>query len=203
MSLLTGKEIHRQVMNGNIKIEPFDPKRLNPNSYNLRLSNKLLVYAVPAWSEWERRRTEIGQEKNHVLDMAKATETCEVTIPEDGFVLMPGRLYLASTMEYTETPCHAPYIEGRSSVGRLGLSVHATAGFGDVGFCGDWTLELSVIHPVRVFAGVEICQIAYSTVEGTIVHYAGRYKGQRGPKASGMWKDFQKPEEVTNASGRP
>ena len=79
-------------------------------------------------------------------------------IPKEGLLLQPGTLYLGRTLEYTETHGMVPMLEGRSSVGRLGLFVHVTAGFGDIGFCGYWTLEMFAVQPVRIYAGVAICQ---------------------------------------------
>ncbi len=193
MATLTGPEIRAQVASGNIRIDPFDARRLNPNSYNLRLGPKLLVYDTAPREgepdvvvECDRR----GITVTRVLDMAKDNPVKELTIPPEGLVLLPGTLYLGSTLEYTETSRFVPVIEGRSSVGRLGLCVHVTAGFGDVGFKGDWTLEITVVHPLRVYAGVEVCQIAYTTVSGDLREYAGKYAGQRGPKPSKLFMDF-------------
>ena len=115
--ILSGKEIYRN-LNKKIFIEPFSIRQLNPNSYNLRLHEELLVYDEP------------------VLDMKKPNKTRLITIPGSGLVLEPNRLYLGRTMEYTKTEGFVPMLEGRSSVGRLGLVVHVTAGFGDVGFSG-------------------------------------------------------------------
>jgi dCTP deaminase len=140
--ILTGTEIKAQ-LGGNIIIEPFDERQLNPNSYNLRLHNELLVY------------------EEIVLDMRRPNRFRRYTIPEDGLVLNPNQLYLGRTVERTETFNYVPMLEGRSSVGRLGLFVHITAGFGDVGFRGYWTLEMFAVQPVRVYPGVPIAQIFY------------------------------------------
>jgi len=111
---------------------------------------------------------------------------------KSGLVLIPGRLYIGSTVEYTETHDCVPCIEGRSSVGRLGINIHATAGFGDVGFKGTWTLEISVVEPVRIYPGVQICQISYDTVVGEIMPYTSeKYLGQREPRPSRMWKELK------------
>mgnify|MGYP005768057427 len=121
--ILSGREIARH-MGKEIVIEPYDPKRLNPNSYNLSLHPDLLVY------------------ENKQLDMKIANPVQKLTIPEEGLVLEPDRLYLGRTNEFTKTDRFVPMLEGRSSVGRLGLFIHVTAGFGDVGFAGYWTLEI-------------------------------------------------------------
>lgn len=194
--MLTGPEILRQIHLGRIAIDPFDPKRLNPNSYNLRLADKLLVYKSGQLLH-NALNSKLHRDwlEETPLDMAREEETVELTIPKTGFVLYPGIVYLGSTIEHTETNGFIPVIEGRSSVGRLGLSVHVTAGFGDHGFNGDWTLELVATQPLRVYAGVEICQIAYTAMEGEPKPYAGKYQMQRGPKPSGLWREFPiKPE---------
>ena len=172
MPILTGNQINKEVNAGQIVIYPFNLSQVNPNSYNLKLGKRLLVY------------------KNFPLDMRKENEVQEVIIPNEGLYLNPGVLYLGETEEYTETPHHVPHIEGRSSVGRLGMQVHVTAGFGDTGFCGKWTLEITVVHPLRVYAGTAVCQIAYSTVLGDITPYKGKYSGQQGAVPSCLFQDY-------------
>lgn len=175
--ILTGPEIRKRIESKEIVIEPFHDEYLNPNSYNLRLHNELLVY------------------DDACLDMKTPPTTRRLTIPEEGVVLEPGRLYLARTHEYTETRGCVPMLEGRSSIGRLGLFVHVTAGFGDVGFRGYWTLEMICVQPIRIYAGVEICQIFYHTTEGSILEYkSGKYQGNRDIQPSMLFKDFQKPK---------
>lgn len=196
MSILTGAEILRQIKLGRIVIDPFDEKKLGANSYDLTLGNKLLVYdmeariGIPSDDVCSYRA---GEEWvfSRVLDMKKDNPTTEVTIPPEGYVLKPDTLYLGHTIEYTETVGFAPMVEGRSSVGRLGLSIHQTAGFGDNCFCGDWTLEIVTVHPVRIYVGVKVGQIFYHTLVGDETRtYDGKYQGQRGPKASRMFHDF-------------
>lgn len=138
--ILSGQEIKKH-MGKEIIIEPFDEKRINPNSYNLSLAGELLVY------------------DNHVLDMKEPNPVSRIIIPEDGLLLEPNRLYLGRTNEYTSTSRYVPMMEGRSSTGRLGLFIHVTAGFGDIGFSGYWTLEIFCVQPVRIYPNVEICQI--------------------------------------------
>lgn len=195
MSTLSGLEIEKLVRSGDIAIEPFFSDQLNPNSYNLRLSNRLLVYDLNHTVQVPRMpgMPEGPKEELRYLDMAEPLKFHELVIPPRGMILMPGVLYLGSTVEYTATPKHVPVIEGRSSIGRLGLCIHVTAGFGDVGFKGHWTLEITVVHPVKIYPDVEICQIAYSTVVGETVAYDGKYSGQGAvPRASEFYKDLQK-----------
>lgn len=152
-----------------IDIDPFDPDRVGPNSYDLTLGDRLMVYETYSG-------TPLRSDRGNWTRLFH---------PTDGeWLLMPGKLYLGHTVERTE--CHGlvPWIEGRSSVGRLGVSVHATAGFGDDGFAGQWTLEISVIEPVVIAAGMRICQIAFAELRGERKPYRGRYQGQDGPVAS-------------------
>lgn len=171
--ILSGKQIE-ELLNKQLFIQPFDKARINPNSYNLSLHNKLLVY------------------DSAVLDMKKANPTRELTIPEEGLELQPGVVYLGRTVEHTRTEGFVPMLEGRSSVGRLGLFVHVTAGFGDVGFSGYWTLEISCVQPVRIYPYVEICQIYYHTLQGSYEPYAsGKYQNNSDIQASMLYKDFE------------
>ena len=172
--ILTGPEIVRQMRRGRIEITPYDEKRINPNSYNLRLHSKLLIV------------------DEGVLDMKEKTSFRETEIPEEGFLLEPGHLYLGRTYEKTRTEDFVPMIEGRSSVGRLGISIHATAGFGDIGFNGFWTLEISVIQPVVVYPLVDICQIFYVKAKGKKIPYVGKYQLNEDIQVSGLYKEFDK-----------
>jgi dCTP deaminase len=170
--ILSGQEIHKR-LGTDIVIDPFDESRLNPNSYNLCLHDELLVY------------------EEVVMDMKRSNRYSRLTIPPEGLALEPNRLYLARTAERTETHNLVPMIEGRSSVGRLGLFVHVTAGFGDVGFCGFWTLEMFAVQPVRIYAGVAICQIFYHTLEGDITEYASdKYQHNTDIQPSMLYKEL-------------
>ena len=170
--ILSGDEIHRNI-GTNIEIEPFDKSKLNPNSYNLSLHNEILTY------------------EEVVLDMKKCNRTRRMIIPEDGLVLEPNRLYLARTIERTETHNFVPMIEGRSSIGRLGLFIHVTAGFGDVGFCGYWTLEMFAVQPVRIYPGVSICQIFYHQIEGAVSEYKSeKYQHNSDIQPSMLYKEL-------------
>jgi dCTP deaminase len=173
---------------GDIVVEPWNPECLGPNSYDVHLSPHLATY-VPGF---------MGRDP-WCLDAARDNLTQEFEIPKKGLVLQPGRLYLASTVEYTETSKVLPYLDGKSSVARLGIQVHLTAGRGDVGFRGHWTMELSVVQPVRVYAGMPIAQLTYHTVTGEIERPYGTGPANRGgysqrdprPQASRMWKHFR------------
>lgn len=171
--ILSGKEIKNK-LGKEIIIKPFNENQLNPNSYNLRLHNELLVY------------------NNDQLDMKIPNETSKIIIPEDGLILEPGRLYLGRTVEYTETDKYVPMVEGRSSVGRLGLFIHVTAGFGDVGFKGYWTLEIFCVQPIKIYPNVEICQTYYHCIEGDYDKYiSGKYQNNTGIQPSLLYRDFK------------
>ncbi len=170
--VLSGHEIRRQ-LGTNIVIDPFEPARLNPNSYNLTLHDELMVY------------------EEVVLDMRKANRVRRLRIPPEGLALQPQQLYLGRTVERTETHNLVPMIEGRSSIGRLGLFVHVTAGFGDVGFCGYWTLEMFAVQPVRIYAGVAICQIFYHDIHGSFTEYqSDKYQHNTDIQPSLLFKEL-------------
>ena len=177
--ILSDKEILDEIAKGNIIIEPYDRNCLGTNSYDVHLGKHLAVY------------------EDEMLDAKKHNTIRHFDIPEEGFVLQPGVLYLGVTEEYTETHAHVPFLEGKSSMGRLGIDVHATAGKGDVGFCNYWTLEISCIQPVRIYAGMPVGQLIYFKVEGEIENAYNKKSSakynQRSPKPmeSMMWKNFK------------
>jgi dCTP deaminase len=144
--ILTDKTIIDEIAACNIVIEPLIESNIGTNSVDLTLSNTLLMYT------------------DHVLDVRKKNAYAPMIIPEEGMILKPNILYLASTVEYTETLRHVPLLHGKSSLARLGLYIHVCAGFGDVGFRGHWTLELAVIQPVKIYPGMKIAQICYHDI---------------------------------------
>lgn len=175
--ILSDKKILEAIEAGSIVIEPFDRKCLGTNSYDVHLGKNLAVY------------------QNRILDAKKHNAINHFEIPEDGFVIEPGTLYLGVTQEYTETHHAVPFLEGKSSVGRLGIDIHATAGKGDVGFCNTWTLEISCTQPVRIYEGMPIGQLIYFTVEGAIENYYHQKSDAKynqrtvRPVESMMWKN--------------
>lgn len=192
-----------------IHVEPFDPELVGPNSVDLRLGDKMLVYAPGAIEHLRAERERLVKGVVHntslpapeppPLDMRADNQTVPMSIPEEGLVLHPGVLYLGTTVECIGSDSYVPIVEGRSSVGRLGIHVHVTAGFCDIGFLGQITLEIHVIHPIRVYAGTPICQAYFLTPDGEIELYKGRYRDQVGPVASRIQlskKDF--PDGASN-----
>ena len=131
--MLTGSKILEEIEKGNICISPFDKKQLNPNSYNVRLGSTLKVYT------------------DNVLDFNKDNPSKTIESPVDGFVLQPGELYIGNIVERVSTDKYISAVDSRSSIERLGILIHATAGFGDIGFDGNYTLEIFCVKPVRIY----------------------------------------------------
>jgi dCTP deaminase len=175
--ILADLAILKAIEEGDILVEPYDRNCLGTNSYDVHLSKYLACYI------------------DDVIDAKKHNQVEHFEIADDGIVLLPGKTYLGSTLEYTETRSFVPFLEGKSSVGRLGIDIHATAGKGDVGFCNHWTLEISVSQPVRVYAGMPIGQLIYFKVEGEVeVDYQSKSSAKYNqctpkPMESMMWKN--------------
>jgi dCTP deaminase len=178
--ILTDLKILQEMEKGTIVISPFDKKFLGANSYDVHLGKCLAVY------------------KSDILDSRLHNEIEHFEIPDNGLILLPHRLYLGVTQEYTETHAHVPFLEGKSSIGRLGIDIHATAGKGDIGFCNTWTLEISVKQPVRIYHGMPIGQLLYFEISGEIgTSYdkkgSAKYNARTDrPVESMMWKNFTK-----------
>lgn len=172
--ILTGHEIERERANGRITIHPFIPEQVNPNSYNFRLGKTLRVYGPG------------------VLDVRQANEYHDIEIPDDGYVLEPGRLYLAHTMEVLGSDHYAPTFAARSSVARLGVFINLSASLGDIGYKGQWTLQLYTMNRVRVYPGINIGQMMWWRPKGRIILYSGKYQGAAGPRSSDIYIDFDK-----------
>ncbi len=170
--ILTGQKIIEEVERGDIIIEPFALKQVNPNSYNFRLGDTLLAY------------------NEDTLDVKKPPKTITYKIPKEGFVLEPDRLYLGHTREVMGSNKYVPIIRGRSSIGRIGLFINITADLIDIGSVNQWTLQFHAVQPVRVYAGMSIGQVTFWTIKGDVSLYEGKYQGSRGPAASQIYKDF-------------
>ncbi len=178
--ILTDKQILSEIEQGTIVIDPFDRNYLGSNSYDVHLGKYLAIY------------------KDDLLDCKLHNQVEHQEIPAGGLILFPSRLYLGVTFEYTETHRHVPFLEGKSSIGRLGIDIHATAGKGDVGFCNYWTLEISVKQPVRIYPGMPIGQLIYFETSGDILTPYNKKKTAKyierseKPMESMMWKNFEK-----------
>lgn len=177
--ILSDTDILQAIEAGDIVIEPYRRDRLGSNSYDVHLGPWLATYT------------------DEVLDARKHNQITTFRIPEEGYVLLPDSFYLGVTMEYTESHKHVPFLEGKSSVGRLGIDIHATAGKGDVGFCNHWTLEISVKQPIRVYAGMPVGQLIYFTTSGNVevpynIKGSAKYNSRTDmPVESMMWKNFE------------
>jgi dCTP deaminase len=178
--ILSDTEILAGMRSGAIVIKPFTRACLGSNSYDVHLGDWLAMY------------------RDEILDARRHNRVMCFRIPTEGMILVPSKLYLGVTKEYTETHRHVPFLEGKSSIGRLGIDIHATAGKGDVGFCNTWTLEISVRQPVRIYAGMPIGQLIYFEVNGEVqVPYDKRKNAKYNkrtvkPVESMMWKNFRK-----------
>jgi len=177
--ILTDTQILAEMRRGSIVIEPYHRKYLGSNSYDVHLGAWLALY------------------KEEILDAKKHNHVHHFKIPKDGIILVPSKLYLGVTQEYTETHKHVPFLEGKSSIGRLGIDIHATAGKGDIGFCNTWTLEISVRQPVRIYEGMPIGQLIYFAVDGEVTTPYNKKKSAKytrrtvKPVESMMWKNFR------------
>lgn len=175
--ILSDKRILESIEAGEIVIEPFRRECLGTNSYDVHLGKWLAVY------------------KERILDAKKHNEIEYFQIPEGGVVIHPGTLYLGVTEEYTETHRAVPFLEGKSSIGRLGIDIHATAGKGDVGFCNTWTLEISCTQPVRIYSGMPVGQLIYFKVDGEVERFYNKKSDAKyntrtdKPIESMMWKN--------------
>jgi dCTP deaminase len=156
--ILSGQEIAAARQRGEIEIEPFCTAQLNPNSYDFCLAPKII---------------EISPE---------ADQPVEIDVGPDGHLLLPGRLYLGCTAEVIGSANYATTLLGRSSIGRLGLFLNITADLGHCGASSQWTLEMTVVQPLRIYAGMRIGQVAFWTQLGKPTSYSGRYHRDLGPQ---------------------
>lgn len=176
--ILTDCDILKRIENGKIIIKPFIQKNLGSNSYDVRLHEKMGIY------------------ENSLLDAKKRNKLKFFKIPDEGFILEPGELYIGCTVEYTETHKCVPFLEGKSSTGRLGISIHATAGKGDIGFQGRWTLEISVVKRCKIYKEMPIGQLIYfGCNDNCITPYnkkeCAKYNKQDEPTESRMYFNYK------------
>ena len=185
--LLSDRDIASEIQKGRVKVEPFTDAMIQPSSVDVRLDRFFRVFENHKYSEI-----------NPSIEQDELTREVEVG-PEDSFILHPGEFVLASTYEVITLPDDiAGRLEGKSSLGRLGLLTHSTAGFIDPGFSGHITLELSNVAnlPVRLFPGMKIGQLCLIKLSSPAEHpygsaiYGSRYQGQRGPTPSRSWMNF-------------
>jgi len=187
--LLSDRDIKEQISAKRVAIEPFDPAMVQPSSVDVRLDRFFRVFENHKYSEIDPS-----------VEQPELTRELEVA-PDEHFILHPGEFVLASTYEVITLPDDiAGRLEGKSSLGRLGLLTHSTAGFIDPGFSGHITLELSNVAnlPVKLFPGMKIGQLCLIKLSSPAEHpygsavYGSRYQGQRGPTPSKSWLNFHK-----------
>ena len=187
--LLSDRDIAAEIKAGRVQVEPFEPKMIQPSSVDVRLDRFFRVF--------ENHKYEVIDPSIEQSDLTR-----EVAVaPDDFFILHPGEFVLASTYEVITLPDDiAGRLEGKSSLGRLGLLTHSTAGFIDPGFSGHITLELSNVAnlPVKLYPGMKIGQLCLIKLSSSAEHpygsalYGSRYQGQRGPTPSKSWLNFHK-----------
>lgn len=202
MSILSGSAIRTAVDRGDIVIDPFRPEFLNPASVDLTLGTKMATY----WLGFDANPN-VGPSKWCLDSKCENEVRYDEADAERGFFLLePGHLYLMHTAERVRTDKYVPVLDGKSSIGRLGVQVHMTAGYGDPGFDGQYTLEVTAVYPTRVYAGMRFCQMRFhelSCGDGRLAHvsgfklgeealYKGNYVGEAsmGPVPSRSWKQF-------------
>jgi dCTP deaminase len=188
--ILTGPEILEAVKSGDIEIDPFVREHVNPASFDLTLGDEVLQYVLPGVVRF------MGQHKiyEHRSFLDSKIENDYVrTFLSDGLILEPGNLYLMHTVERVMAKRFVCVLDGKSSLGRLGVSIHQTAGYGDCGFNGQYTMEVTCVLPVRLYAGMRVAQIRFHTVRGVVAKYDGNYVGDRakGPVPSMSWRQFK------------
>lgn len=181
--LLHDEAIIEAIRSTKLVIEPFDMSRVQPSSVDLRLGNQFALVDTAGYQDMDPK-----QDNSRRVTLGSVREG-------EYFRLLPEHLVLASTLEVVTLPLDvAARVEGKSSLGRLGLSIHTTAGFIDPGFSGEITLELSnsLNIPIKLYPGMPIAQLCFFQMTGEANSYAvkGKYQGQRGPVASMYHKNF-------------
>lgn len=205
--ILSDRAIQKAVQERAITIDPYDDAHLNPASYDLTLGDGVTVYRdwVDVSGEPERETDGehlFSRSVTHDVRQKPATITFRMT-SEKGWILKPGIGYLMHTRERVGTERFVPVLDGKSSLGRLFVQVHVTAGYGDPGFEGQYTLEVLATHPVRLFPGMRIAQIRFHTIESgddevcgveKLYTRAGHYTGDhaQGAVPSQAWTQFWK-----------
>lgn len=168
--MLTGAEIERQISEGTISISDYDRSRLGPNSYNMRIGNRFKMYKA-ALDKFESDIRYLDSSDSYSLELV------EFEIPDSGIILTPHEQYLVPTFECVHSDYFIPMLTGRSSAGRAGIQVHHEAGFGDIGFNGVWTLQITTVYPYILRPYAEISQVYFINPCGDInIKYNGKYQ---------------------------
>lgn len=198
--ILTDGALKAALKLGTIKIDPYKPERLNAASYDVTLGDEVAVYE--GWVETEPQNAQPQDGRffvptNFVYDVKQEPQVRKFKMsPDYGWVVKPGIGYLMHTAERVHTHGYVPVLDGKSSIGRLFIMIHVTAGYGDPGFDGQFTLEVKATHPIRIYPGMRIGQIRFHTLDGEIenpYNQVGHYRGEhaRGAVASQAWRQFK------------
>jgi dCTP deaminase len=188
--ILSDVDIRKEIESGRIVIDPFDPAAIQPSSIDLHVDDRFRVFANSRYPYIDVKK-----------EMPGLTEVVEVADP-DPFILHPGEFVLGSTLERVAIPDDmVARLEGKSSLGRLGLLIHSTAGYVDPGWDGFLTLELSNVAnlPITIYPGMKIGQISFFRLSTPAERPYGstetmsKYQGQRGPTASRFFEEFGEP----------
>lgn len=178
--MLTGSEIAREVANGRIYIEDFNPERIGPNSYDLHIGDTLKIVCPNQERQIDDRHC------LQYLDMKKDQVVREYVIDSEcGYILNSGYLYLIPTLETVGSEFYVPQIVGRSSIGRMGIQISQHAAFGDLGFIGKWTLQVTTVYPTRIYPKMRMCQVYFEEIQGeNSILYNGKYNHAEGAMES-------------------
>ena len=200
MSVLSDRDIAAALAGGRVKVEPYDPADLQPSSIDLHLDRSFRVFRSNRYPYIDVRTPQ-----------PDLTELLTVG-DDEPFVLHPGEFVLGQTLEWVELPDDlVARLEGKSSLGRLGLMIHSTAGYVDPGWKGKLTLELSNVAtlPIALYCGMRIGQISFLVMSSPVVRPYGseglgsRYQGQTEPTASAYFKDFESGRRKPGPAEKP
>ena len=198
MAILTGQEIMKQIQEQHIRIGDFNLNRVQPNSYDVTLGNKISFYALTdnaiqigqiskeasfeSFGMLAIENTDDNDSLGYIrgvpyLDSREENTMLVKDIPEDGYILLPRILYLVETVESVWSDKYVVEISGTSSLARLGVTVHKTAGYANIGHEFKWILEVEVTHPIKIYPGMKIGQMYFHTAVGdNDLQYQGKYK---------------------------
>jgi dCTP deaminase len=200
VSVLSDRDIAAALAEGRVKVEPYDPADLQPSSIDLHLDRSFRVFRSNRYAYIDVRAPQ-----------PDLTELLTVS-DDEPFVLHPGEFVLGQTVEWVELPDNiVARLEGKSSLGRLGLLIHSTAGYVDPGWKGKLTLELSNVAtlPIALYCGMRIGQISFLAMSSPVTRPYGskglgsRYQGQTEPTASAYFKDFERSRRKPDSAERP